>query len=53
MVEYPNDGRGRVSDGRWVVKEEDVVVEVAVAIWWKIIVYRLGGKAFPRKHADS
>lgn len=35
MVEFPNDGRGRVSDGRWVVKEEDVAVEVAVAIWWK------------------
>lgn len=31
MVEFPNDGRGRESEGRWVVKEE--VVGAAVAIW--------------------
>ena len=32
MVEFPSDGRGRVSAGRWVVKEEDVAVEVAVEV---------------------
>jgi hypothetical protein len=32
MVGVPNDGRGRVSEGRWVVKYE-VEVEVVVAIW--------------------
>lgn len=39
MVEFPNDGRGRVSEGRGVVKKEDVV-EVAVAIGqspWEIL----------------
>lgn len=32
MVEIPNDGRGRVNDGRWWVVKYDVEVEV-LAIW--------------------
>lgn len=43
MVEVPNDGRGRVSEGRWGVKEVEVEVEVAVAIArqspWEVFPY--------------
>ncbi len=48
MVGVPNDSRGRVSEGRWVVTDE-VEVEVVAAIWSCTAGFR---RPFPTEGAE-